>query len=283
MPVTSRFTSSDRQRALLASRRAVLLGALGAASAACRSTGSAPTDAKTNASASPSAQALGEVPTLAIKTAHERDVPPRGGTVIILLHGYGAEGDDLMPLAERLSRPKVRFFVPAAPFDASPSGRAWWPLGPGDRTSHAWDDQRPADYRDKPQVLLARRAVQNLLRDVRTRYAPERLVVAGFSQGGMLALDVALTADPPVDRVAALSSLLVAESLPALHAPRASKPLVFESHGRQDPILPFHAGEATSQLLRKYGHAVTFHPFDGGHAITLDVLEALQAFLFEGT
>jgi predicted esterase len=54
----------------------------------------------------------------------------RGGSAVVVLHGWGAPGDDLVPLAEALARPGVRFFVPAAPLPEMGGGRAWWHLDP---------------------------------------------------------------------------------------------------------------------------------------------------------
>jgi phospholipase/carboxylesterase len=133
---------------------------------------------------------------------------------------------------------------------------------------------------DVPHGLAeARAAVQSLLRDVRARYQPEVLILAGFSQGGMLAMDVALAADPPVDRVAALSGSLIAEKVWRAHIARGIKPAVFMSHGRQDPILPFATSERLEELLRAQGLAVTWLPFQGGHEIPPAVLEGLRAFI----
>jgi phospholipase/carboxylesterase len=201
----------------------------------------------------------------------------------VLLHGWGARGDDLLPLAHHLARPRTRFFVPAGPL-AQGSGRAWWDLNnAADRPAHAWDDEVPAGYRAHPQVLRVRQAIQGLLRDVRARYAPDLLVLAGFSQGAMLSLDVALAAEPAVDRVVALSGVLLAESIDGLRAPRSQRPSVFISHGRQDPVLPFKGGESASRLLAKHRFPVTFHPFDGGHEIPPEVVAAFASFAFGGS
>ena len=62
----------------------------------------------------------------------------RGGTAVVVLHGWGAEGTDLVPLAEELKRPGVRFFVPAAPLAEIGGGRAWWHLDPKTRPPHTY-------------------------------------------------------------------------------------------------------------------------------------------------
>lgn len=206
-----------------------------------------------------------------------------GGAAVVLLHGWGAPGDDLVPLGRELERPRTRFFFPAGPLPEMGGGRAWWHLDPHDRPAHAWDDQEAAGHQPHQQVLAARAAIQTVLRTIQSRYRPETLILGGFSQGAMLSLDVALQAAPPVDRVAALSGVMLADSLPALKAARTKRPPVFVSHGRQDPMLAYQGGAKAKELLERHGFQVTFHPFDGGHAIPPDVLEALRAFLFGGS
>jgi phospholipase/carboxylesterase len=201
-------------------------------------------------------------------------------TVVVLLHGWGAPGDDLVPLARELARPDLRFVVPAAPLPHAYGGRAWWHLDLERRqraTAEGRTDQIAAEV---PEGLSAARAkVQGLLREVRSRYRPRTLVLAGFSQGGMLALDVALAANPPVDRVAVLSGTLIAEKLWSAQMSRDPKLPVFLTHGRQDPILPFATSERLKALLERHGFPVTWVPFDGGHGIPPAVLDGLRAFL----
>ena len=107
----------------------------------------------------------------------------------------------------------------------------------------------------------------------------ENSPLVGFSQGAMLALDVALAADPPVQRVAALSGTLLVDSLPALRAGTTAPPSVFVAHGRDDRVLPFAAGSAIPTLLSAHGYPVKFFPFDGGHQIPAAVVSELRSFL----
>jgi phospholipase/carboxylesterase len=205
----------------------------------------------------------------------------RGGTAVVLLHGWGASGDDLLPLAHALARPRTRFFVPAAPLAEMGGGRAWWHLDAADRPAFAAEAESVSRREAHPQLVAARTAVQEILRTITMWHKPDVLVLAGFSQGAMLALDVALATAPAVDRVAALSGLLMADSLPALEAAHPSgRPLVFASHGRQDPVLPFHGGEHAKDLLERHGFTVTWRPFQGGHEIPVAIIEELRVFLF---
>ena len=206
----------------------------------------------------------------------------RGGTSVILLHGWGAPGDDLVGLAQVLDRPGARFIVPAAPLIEVGGGRAWWHLDAKDRPEPATGDE-PPQRQVHPDLKAARVAVQTVLKAVRQRYAPDRLCIAGFSQGAMLALDVALDASPSVDRVAVLSGLLLADSVAGLRAARATRPQVLVSHGHSDPRVPFRAGERATDLLRRHGFNVSFHPFDGGHEIPPEVVSGLSDFLFAAT
>ena len=204
----------------------------------------------------------------------------RGGSAVVVLHGWGAPGDDLVPLAEALRRPGARFFVPAAPLPEMGGGRAWWHLDPNVRPPHASADRVPAGFQPTPAVVAARSAVQALIAAVVDRYAPATVALVGFSQGAMLSIDVALAGAPGVDRVVAMSGVLLVDSVPELTAPRSSPPRFLLSHGRRDPVVPFSSGERAKDLLEKHGLSVTWRPFDGGHEIPPPVLAAMDRFLF---
>jgi phospholipase/carboxylesterase len=131
-----------------------------------------------------------------------------------------------------------------------------------------------------PQLEAARRGIQALLARTLERFAPEQLLLAGFSQGAMLSLDVALAASPPVQRVAVLSGALLTDAAALLDAPRATRPAVFISHGREDARLPYSGAERMKSELERRGFSVTFEPFSGGHEIPNPVVTKLQSFLF---
>jgi phospholipase/carboxylesterase len=261
------------QPSIIISRRSALLAAV-ASPLACRN--------RRQAAPLPAGGAAASDPWggLSVARAGRMRDDERGGTAVVLLHGWGASGDDLLPLAHELAQPRTRFFVPAAPLPEMGGGRAWWHLNENDRPVHAWDDELPAGFQPHRHVTAARAAVQTILRTIRTSFAPDVLAIAGFSQGAMLSLDVALAADPAVDRVAVLSGVLIADSLAALKTPRAHKPPVFASHGRHDPVLDFRGGERAKEMLVKHGYAVTWRPFDGGHEIPREIVEGLRGFLF---
>lgn len=275
------------RRSLLNRRDALLLGAA-ACTLACPGNEPRASGAATPSSpASPAASGAALPASPATKPLDVEMIGPMkpgelGGQLVVLLHGWGARGDDLVPLARALARPGARFLVPAAPLSEPGGGRAWWHRDPETRPAYAASDELSEDHRPHAQVTASRQAVQALLRDAKQRYAPDSIALGGFSQGAMLSLDVALAADPAVDRVAVLSGLLLADSLSSLRAqpPSAPRPALLVAHGSSDPVLPFRNAERIAGVLEPRGYRVTWVPFEGGHEIPPLVVARLREFLF---
>ncbi len=193
----------------------------------------------------------------------------KGGKALVLLHGFRMrpDADSLLRSARKVAATlRMRVFLPGA-IEAAGKGRAWWGADGRYWPRHAGGDEQGADLVTDPPLAAARSAVQAVLRDVRGRYQPQALLLAGYSQGAMLALDVALARQPPVDAVAALSGTMLAASLPGLRAPAAARTPVFLAHGRSDKTVPFAAGALAKTLLEQHGHPVTFRPFQGPHRL----------------
>jgi phospholipase/carboxylesterase len=195
---------------------------------------------------------------------------------VILLHGFGAPGDDLVALAPYLRAP-VRFVFPAAPTELGGlygDSRAWWPLDMARLEAQMRSGKR--DTTDVPPELAGIRAEMTKLVD---HYAQSsRVVLGGFSQGAMLSLDVALHRGGLAGLVL-LSGTLIAENEWTPLMPSLASTPIFMSHGRQDPLLPFSIAEALRDKLAKAGATVDWHPFAGGHEIPPAVLDGLAAFL----
>jgi phospholipase/carboxylesterase len=257
---------------LLSRRRSLLLPL---AAVSCRS-GERPTPAADTKSAPAPAPAAVELE-VALVTPMRGD--EQGGIVVVLLHGFGAAGDDLVPLARSLARPRVRFIVPAAPLSLPDGGRAWWRIDAPERPRYVTDDATPPRAGNS-ELDVARSAVQAVLRRAQQLYAPEQLFIAGFSQGAMLSLDVALAGAPPVERVAVLSGALLTDAAARLDTHGVPRPLLFISHGQEDQRLPFSGAERMKAVLEQHGLSVTWQPFHGGHEIPASVRAALQSFLF---
>lgn len=205
------------------------------------------------------------------------------GPAILLCHGYGAPGDDLVSLARVIDAgPGVRWFFPEAPRTVPGAGRAWWPLDMariqemmmrGDPRVLA--EETPPGLADAREVLEATIAALETERGV-TR---EKLIIGGFSQGAMLTTEIAIHASRPFAGLAVLSgNLLSAErwidaiqsSGPSIHA--------FVAHGRRDPVLPFAGAEALRAMLEKAGASVEWVAHGGQHEIPPPVVTGLAAF-----
>lgn len=212
--------------------------------------------------------------------------------LVVLCHGFGAPGEDLAPLASELCqlRPDLghaRFVFPAAPLELDGFGfgdsRAWWMIDP---SRFAGLERNPealkALRREIPEGLgKARRqlmaAVEQLLKQ--TGLEPGQLVLGGFSQGAMLATDVALRLEEAPAGLVVLSGTLLCEDDWTRRAEGRKGLPVFQSHGMEDPLLPFAAAEALRDLFIHAGLPVEFLPFRGGHGIPYEVLERLAAFM----
>lgn len=207
--------------------------------------------------------------------------PPDAKVTVVLLHGFGAPADDLVPLGQFMQVPTARFVFPAAPLELGGlygDSRAWWLLD----LMKLEQDLRSGAIRDRrnevPEGLPEVRAQMNRFLDaLKTTFGitDSQLVLGGFSQGAMLSLDVALHRDTPPAALALMSGTLLAE---AEWAPRmknlAGVPIV-QSHGAADPLLPFSIAEILRDMLAAAGATVEFVPFRGGHEIPPPVLAAV--------
>ena len=211
---------------------------------------------------------------------------------VILCHGFGAPGTDLVGLGPELvhlapALKDVRFYFPAAPLSLEMGGwgdsRAWWMIDIGaiQRLAHDLEAQREFRKVEPEGMAAARKALLALVQDVaaHTGLPMKKIVLGGFSQGSMITTDVALRLEEAPGALVALSgTLLIEDTWRAKAKARAGLP-VFQSHGRQDPILPNHAAEWLKEVLTEAGMQHEFVPFDGGHTIDREALVKLGAFL----
>ena len=208
------------------------------------------------------------------------------GPVVILLHGFGAPGNDLVPLADVLDVPTgTRFVFPEGPLSLSfgpRDARAWWLI---DMARMAQDQAagRPRDLSNEiPKGLAsARDMMLAFLKEVERLFDadPRKTVLGGFSQGAMLTCDAMLHTDRPYAGLVQLSGTLLAlQEWGPLLQKRKGLP-VFQSHGVQDEILPYIGASRLRDTLSQSGLAVEWHRFRGGHEIPEPVLQRLGVFL----
>lgn len=208
------------------------------------------------------------------------------GPVVILLHGFGAPGDDLVPLADVMDLPAgTRWFFPEAPLPLSMGygdPRAWWMIDMARiQADRAAGRVRDLSIEVPNGLALARERVRLFLKELpRHRVIDyKKTVIGGFSQGAMLTCDAVLHSDYPFAGLVQLSGNILAQPVwGPLMTKRSGLP-VFQSHGRQDEILPYAGAERLRDALIKSGLAVEWNGFHGGHEIPQPVLRSLNAFL----
>ncbi|WP_394832892.1 phospholipase [Pendulispora rubella] len=206
------------------------------------------------------------------------------GPLVILLHGYGAPGDDLVPLSREIPAPPgTRFAFPEAPKSLGPQfdeGRAWWDIDIMAYQFAVLAGRTQELTESVPEGLTEVRArVTELLTEVSSTAKGGPVVFGGFSQGAMVSLDVTLHCDVPLSGLALLSGTIIARQdwIPRLGSRRGLR--VLQSHGTQDPILPYEVAEELRGALQAAGLEVTWVPFRGGHGIPPGAFEGLGSLL----
>ena len=208
------------------------------------------------------------------------------GPLVVLLHGFGAPGNDLVPLADVLDAPTgTRFVFPEGPLTLSfgpRDARAWWLIDMARiAQDHAAGRVRDLSNEIPKGLAPARETMLAFLKEVERTFGadPRKTVLGGFSQGAMLSCDAMLRTTQPYAGLVQLSGTLLAaqEWVPLLQA-RKGLP-VFQSHGIQDEILPYLGAERLRDALSQSGLAVEWHRFRGGHEIPEPVLQRLSVFL----
>lgn len=198
---------------------------------------------------------------------------------VVWLHGLGADGHDFVPLVPELRLPSslaLRFVFPHAPVCAVTINggipmRAWYDilaLAPGAQE----DVQGICAAAARVEVLIAAERAAGI--------AAERIVVAGFSQGGAVALHAALRHGESLAGVLALSTYLPLPARLAAEAASANRRVpILMCHGRQDPMVPVQFGELSRDALRAQGYAVEWRDYPMGHEVCVREIADLAAWL----
>ena len=217
-----------------------------------------------------------------LQTEGPRQPPAAGGApeqLVVLLHGYGADGNDLIGLAPYLARilPQAYFVAPHAPepCEMAPTGYQWFGISRFDPNERERGAERAAPILN---AFLDRELQRHGLDE-------SRLCLIGFSQGTMMSLHVGLRRERPLAGILGFSGMLVApERLPQ---DIRSRPPILLVHGDADEVLPVEAIFEAAQGLAAAEVAAEWHISRGiGHGIAEDGLELAAAFLqriFKGT
>lgn len=178
--------------------------------------------------------------------------------IVILMHGYGAKGDDLVSMYKAMKPADTTAFVfPEAPNKLARRGYAWF--------------TKPADY------AVSRTKIIALMKQLREKNADAKFVLGGFSQGAMLASNFV---EKDAGLVAGLMLFSPSGKLEEeLTGDAKQKPLVFLAHGRTDNVLPFSGSEALRKKLTGFKYEVDWQPFDGKHTIPAATVSAAAKFM----
>lgn len=205
------------------------------------------------------------------------------GPLVVLLHGFGAPGDDLVALAPMLGLPThVRYAFPEAPLPLDDGyGRAWWMLDLAlfERRARG---ERVDRSEDVPTALPSVRGqLAALLEGLETQLAAPRaeMILGGFSQGSMVALDAVLHAEVRPRALVLLSSTLIARPLWEPRMASCAGLPILQTHGTHDPLLDHRDADRLATLLKQAGADLTFLSFPGGHELPPQVLIALARFI----
>jgi phospholipase/carboxylesterase len=192
---------------------------------------------------------------------------PQG--LIVLLHGWGANAQDILALAPSMNSSEYQYVFPDAPFPHpyNPIGRMWYDL------TQDFQFESTPGFRDRPDLSTSRQSLTTFLHTLKaeTGIPFSKTILGGFSQGGAMTLDVGLTLP--------LAGLMVLSGY--LHAPIVAQtlPPILMVHGKQDSVVPLLSAERARDSLVEQGLKLYYQEFENlGHEISLQVLEQMQVF-----
>jgi phospholipase/carboxylesterase len=212
----------------------------------------------------------------------EIESAPNPSAAVIWLHGLGADGNDFAPIVPELrlaGAPAIRFVFPHAPMmpvtiNNGHVMRAWYDVSFGDL-------EGTTRRADEAGVRASQTRVNQLIeREIARGVAARHMVIAGFSQGGAIALQTALRYPQRLAGIMALSTYLpLADRLEA-EASAANRDVpIFYAHGTHDPVIPLAMATASREKLLAAGYAVDWHEYPMQHSVCAEEIAAISAWL----
>ncbi len=195
---------------------------------------------------------------------------------VIWMHGLGADGYDFVPVVEMLNLPHVRFILPHAPYRNITRNNGY--------EMRAWYDiygLTPISREDATGISESQAAINVLItQEINRGIAPERIVLAGFSQGGAIALHTALRYPQRLAGVLALSTYLPLKNNLAdeKHAANQHTP-IFMAHGVDDDIITMETCQASLTVLQAQNYNIDWHEYPMAHSVCMPEITDIQQFL----
>ena len=198
---------------------------------------------------------------------------------ILWLHGLGADGGDFVPVAESLSLPfPVRYVFPHAPImpvtvNGGYQMRAWYDI-------YSLDI---AGQQDETGIRSSQKLLEGLIDQQKAQgIAPSNILIAGFSQGGAIALQTGLRYPDRLAGIMALSTYLPMATALASESSAQNRNLpVFMAHGTFDTVIPVAAAEMSRDLLQALGYPVEWRQYPMAHSVSAEEISDIRQFLME--
>lgn len=207
------------------------------------------------------------------------EVEPAGEAraAVVWLHGLGADGHDFEPIVPHLGLPEdagVRFVFPHAPAIPVTINNGF--------VMPAWYDIREMNLErrvDEAQLRDSARAVAALIeREIERGIPSERIVLAGFSQGGAVGFELALSYDRPLAGLLALSTYFATQNSIEPNPVNAALPILI-CHGTRDPMVPEQLGEASYRRLLEMGYPADYRTYPVEHGVDMDEIRDIGEWL----
>ena len=196
---------------------------------------------------------------------------------IIWLHGLGADGHDFVSMVDELELPvAIRYIFPHAPqrpvtINGGFVMRAWYDIAHPDIDAQQ-DEKGVRDSQASIEALIAQEVARGIV--------PHNIFLAGFSQGGAIALHTLLHRNAALGGVLALSTYLpLADRAPREVSASARQTPIFMAHGRSDPVVPYKLGGSSKDVLLGLGYAVEWHEYAMPHSLCEEEVRDIEAWL----
>lgn len=213
------------------------------------------------------------LPAIELQTGHSPTA------CVIWLHGLGADGNDFVSIVRELKLPEalpVRFIFPHAPMrPVTINGgfvmRAWYDLSQSGSGLHSKESDIRASQRDIEKLIE---------REISRGISTDRIILAGFSQGGVIALQVGLRYHKKLNGIIALSTYLGLPDSLEKEASMENKAIpIFMAHGEQDNVIQFSAAEQSRDALIKLGYKPEWHQYAMPHSVCMQEIDAISAWM----
>jgi len=202
----------------------------------------------------------------------------RNTACVIWLHGLGADGFDFEPVVKMLNLPHIHFIFPHAPYKKITmyngyEMRAWYDL-------YGLSKDSP---QDATGIDASRSDIETLIAHANALGIPtQSIALAGFSQGGAIALHTALRHTQPLAGVLALSTYLpLKDTLPAQKSVENQSTPIFMAHGNADEVIRIETALSSRQQLMDAGYAVEWHEYPMAHSVNADEIADIRQFLLK--